>query len=117
MTTPPQKLPESLANALRGRFLVFDGPDGSGKSTQLSMFLKAVRDAGVEVTEVREPGGTEIGEKIRSALLDHLDSESMSIRCEMLLYMESRAQLCDKLIAPALKQDHLVVADRFVSST
>ena len=117
MTTPPQELPDSLKTALKGKFLVFDGPDGSGKSTQLAMFLKAVRDAGIEVTEVREPGGTEVGEKIRDALLDHLDRETMSLRCEMLLYMASRAQLCQQLIAPSLKKGHLVVADRFVSST
>tara|TARA_R110000868_G_scaffold119469_1_gene316653 strand:+ start:387568 stop:388281 length:714 start_codon:yes stop_codon:yes gene_type:complete len=117
MTTPPQELSESLKTALRGKFLVFDGPDGSGKSTQLAMFLKAVRNAGIEVTEVREPGGTEVGEKIRDALLDHLDRETMSLRCEMLLYMASRAQLCQQLIAPSLKKGHLVVADRFVSST
>ena len=117
MTTPPQELPESLANALRGKFLVFDGPDGSGKSTQLTMFLQAVRNAGIEVTEVREPGGTEVGEKIRDALLDHLDRETMSLRCEMLLYMASRAQLCEQLIKPALDKGHLVVADRFVAST
>ena len=117
MTTPPQELPEPLANALRGKFLVFDGPDGSGKSTQLTMFLQSVRNAGIEVTEVREPGGTEVGEKIRDALLDHLDRETMSLRCEMLLYMASRAQLCEQLIKPALDQGHLVVADRFVAST
>lgn len=117
MTNPPQELPESLANALHGKFLVFDGPDGSGKSTQLTMFLEAVRNAGIEVTEVREPGGTEVGEKIRDALLDHLDRETMSLRCEMLLYMASRAQLCEQLIKPALDKGHLVVADRFVAST
>jgi dTMP kinase len=117
MTTPPHELPEALVSALRGKFLVFDGPDGSGKSTQLAMFLKAVRSAGIEVTEVREPGGTEVGEKIRDALLDHLDRETMSLRCEMLLYMASRAQLCEQVIAPALTQGKLVIADRFVSST
>jgi len=117
MTLPPQELPEALQTALRGKFLVFDGPDGSGKSTQLTMFLQAVRDAGIPVTEVREPGGTEVGEKIRDALLDHLHRETMSLRCEMLLYMASRAQLCEQLITPALEKGHLVVADRFVSST
>lgn len=110
-------LPEDLAGALKGKFIVFDGPDGSGKSTQLSMFMDAVRASGLKVTEVREPGGTEIGEKIRAALLDHLDRETMSVRCEMLLYMASRAQLCEQLVAPALAEGHLVVADRFVSST
>jgi len=117
MTMPPQELPQALQASLRGKFLVFDGPDGSGKSTQLAMFLSSVRDAGIPVTEVREPGGTEVGEKIRDALLDHLDRETMSLRCEMLLYMASRAQLCQQLIAPALEAGHLVVADRFVSST
>jgi len=116
-TSTPAELPPALVNALRGRFLVFDGPDGSGKSTQLSMFLRTVRDAGITVEEVREPGGTEIGEKIRDALLEHLDREEMSLRCEMLLYMASRAQLCEQVIAPALEAGKLVVADRFVSST
>ncbi len=114
---PERDLPADLAGALRGRFLVFDGPDGSGKSTQLKLFLAATRRAGVRVTEVREPGGTEIGEKIRGALLEHLDREEMSVRCEMLLYMASRAQLCEQVIAPALKRGELVVADRFVAST
>ena len=116
-TELPEELPHALQTALRGKFLVFDGPDGSGKSTQLTMFLTSVRNAGIPVTEVREPGGTEVGEKIRDALLDHLDRETMSLRCEMLLYMASRAQLCEQLIKPALAQGHLVVADRFVAST
>lgn len=110
-------LPSDVVDALPGRFLVFDGPDGSGKSTQLKMFLSAAKRAGLTVKEVREPGGTEIGEKIRDALLEHLDREEMSLRCEMLLYMASRAQLCEQVIAPALKRGDLVVADRFVSST
>lgn len=110
-------LPPDLIEALPGRFLVFDGPDGSGKSTQLKMFLKAANDAGLRITEVREPGGTEVGERIRDALLEHLDREEMSLRCEMLLYMASRAQLCEQVIDPALKKGDLVVADRFVSST
>jgi dTMP kinase len=123
-STPPTpqgsgvpELPCELSAALKGKFLVFDGPDGSGKSTQLSMFLNAVSDAGIEVEIVREPGGTEIGEKIRDALLEHLDRDEMSLRCEMLLYMASRAQLCEQVIAPALLKGKLVVADRFVSST
>ncbi|HSG63543.1 MAG TPA: dTMP kinase, partial [Gammaproteobacteria bacterium] len=110
-------LPPDLITALVGKFLVFDGPDGSGKSTQLKMFLKAANAAGLRITEVREPGGTEVGEKIRDALLEHLDREEMSLRCEMLLYMASRAQLCEQIIDPALKKGDLVVADRFVSST
>ncbi|MFT5423477.1 MAG: dTMP kinase [Phycisphaerales bacterium] len=110
-------LPPGLAEALAGKFIVFEGPDGSGKSTQLTRFLAACRDAGLNPAEVREPGGTEVGERIREALLTHLDHEEMSIRCEMLLYMASRAQLCEQKIMPALKDGRLVVADRFVSST
>lgn len=110
-------LSADLIEALKGKFLVFDGPDGSGKSTQLTMFLSAAKRAGISVTEVREPGGTEIGEKIRDALLEHLYREEMSLRCEMLLYMASRAQLCEQIIGPALERGDLVVADRFLAST
>ena len=110
-------LPEPLAMALAGKFVVFEGPDGSGKSTQLSRFLSACKASGLHPAEVREPGGTEVGERIRAALLDHLEREEMSMRCEMLLYMASRAQLCEQKIVPALREGRLVVADRFVSST
>jgi len=118
-TTPRQSdvIPHELADALRGRFLVFDGPDGSGKSTQHKRFIAAARAAGVPTVEVREPGGTEVGERIRRALLDHLERDEMSLRCEMLLYMASRAQLCEQVIRPALRENRLVVADRFISST
>lgn len=102
--------------ALAGRFIVFEGPDGSGKSTQFRRLLAACADAGLKVCEVREPGGTEIGERIRAVLLDQ-SNDAMSLRCEMLLYMASRAQLVEQRIRPALEQKHLVLADRFVSST
>ena len=101
---------------LAGRFIVFDGPDGSGKTTQFHRFAALARDAGVAVCEVREPGGTSISEKIRDILLDPLH-EMMDVRCEMMLYMASRAQLMAERIAPALEQGELVLADRFVSST
>lgn len=102
--------------ALRGRFVVFDGPDGSGKTTQFRRFADAARAAGVPVLETREPGGTDIGEKIREVLLDPRNS-SMTLRAEMLLYMASRAQLFEQVIAPAMAQGSLVLADRFTSST
>ncbi len=105
----------SLA-ALAGRFIVFDGPDGSGKSTQFQRFAAACRAAGVHVNEVREPGGTPIGEQIRDVLLDPANVE-MSVRCEMMLYMASRAQLMDERVTPALARGEMVLADRFVSST
>ncbi|MEC9373669.1 MAG: dTMP kinase [Planctomycetota bacterium] len=105
-----------LAALLPGKFVVFEGPDGSGKSTQFSHLAQLCRDAGIEVCEVREPGGTEISERIRDVLLDHHKSE-MALRCEMLLYMASRAQLVEEKIRPALARGAVVLADRFVSST
>lgn len=101
---------------LRGRFIVLDGPDGCGKSTQLSRLAAWCDRRGVEVEEVREPGGTAIGERIRAILLDPACSE-MDLRCEMLLYMASRAQLCAERIRPALAAGRLVLSDRFTSST
>ena len=101
---------------LPGRFIVFDGPDGSGKSTQFQAVAKVAQAAGIETVEVREPGGTPIGEKIRAVLLDPANSE-MVTRCEMLLYMASRAQLMEERILPALTRGAFVLADRFISST
>jgi dTMP kinase len=101
--------------AMAGRFIVFEGPDGSGKSTQLRRFSAACSAAGVTVCEVREPGGTAIGEQIREILL-HTKAE-MTLRCEMMLYMASRSQLVEQRIRPALDAREMVLADRFVSST
>jgi dTMP kinase len=101
---------------LGGRFIVFDGPDGSGKTTQMLRFAQACRSAGLAVCEVREPGGTDIGEQIRKVLLRPAN-DAMSMRCEMMLYMASRAQLVQQEIEPALKRGELVLADRFISST
>lgn len=112
----PSTDPRSWLALLRGRFLVFDGPDGSGKSTQMARFSALCREHAITVTEVREPGGTPIGEEIRRVLLDPANAE-MTVRCEMLLYMASRAQLVHERIEPALELGHLVLSDRFVSST
>ncbi|MCH2135145.1 MAG: dTMP kinase [Phycisphaerales bacterium] len=101
---------------LAGRFLAFEGPDGSGKSTQLSRFLAWARVQGLAVVEVREPGGTAVGERIRDLLLDP-ENTDLTARAEMLLYMSSRAQLVETIIQPALQSGALVVADRFVAST
>lgn len=101
---------------LAGKFVVFDGPDGSGKSTQFTRFWRYCTEAGVKVCEVREPGGTTIGEQIRKVLLDPHNSD-MTLRCEMMLYMASRAQLIEQRIRPALANGELVLADRFISST
>ncbi len=109
-------MPTTWNSLLPGKFIVFDGPDGSGKSTQLRRLAQVARDARVETVEVREPGGTSIGEKIREVLLDPANGE-MVTRCEMLLYMASRAQLVEERILPALARGAFVLADRFISST
>jgi dTMP kinase len=103
-------------HALAGRFLVFDGPDGSGKSTQIAKFVALCRKVGLDVLEVREPGGTAIGEQIRAVLLSK-ENEEMALRCELMLYMASRAQLIEEKIRPARTAGMLVLADRFISST
>ena len=105
-----------IASSLSGRFIAFDGPDGSGKSTQLSRFVQWCAKNNIVVTEVREPGGTSIGEQVRKILLDP-ENEGMTLPCEMLLYMASRAQLVQQEIVPAMERGELVVADRFVSAT
>jgi len=91
-TIPPETPTEAMRAFLAGRFVVFDGPDGSGKSTQFRRFADWAMAQGVVVTEVREPGGTDIGEQIRAILLDPRN-KAMTVRAEMLLYMASRAQL------------------------
>jgi len=103
-------------DGLRGRFIVFEGPDGSGKSTQLRRLSRLLAARGVPAIEVREPGGTAAGEAIRATLLDHRQA-GMDLRCEMLLYMASRAQLVAERIRPALDAGRVVLADRFTAST
>ena len=102
--------------ALAGKFIVFEGADGCGKSTQLSRFAKLCADAGLSVCQLREPGGTDVGERVRTILLDK-NSAGMTVRCEMLLFMASRAQLVEQRIAPALARGDLVLTDRFTAST
>lgn len=106
----------SLVNALRGKFIVLDGPDGAGKSTQHKRLAEDLRIAGVDVVSCRDPGGTTIGDRIRSVLLDH-DLSEMDVRCEAMLFMASRAQLLSEVIQPALADGKTVLCDRFVTST
>jgi dTMP kinase len=100
----------------QGLFIVFDGPEGAGKSTQIELLRGRFRREGHEVVQVRDPGATRIGERIRAILLDPAHVE-MGMRCEMLLYMAARAQLLSQLILPALSEGKTVLCDRFVSST
>ncbi len=106
----------SSLSRLAGKFIVFEGPDGSGKSTQFRRLSALLAQQSVPFITVREPGGTVTGEAIRAALLDKKHT-GMTVRCEMLLYMASRAELCETVILPALRRGQLVLADRFVSST
>ncbi|MCS7033384.1 MAG: dTMP kinase [Phycisphaerae bacterium] len=101
---------------LGGRFIVFDGGEGCGKSTQARLLREKLEAAGQAVTLVRDPGSTAIGEKIRQILLNP-DHSEMSMRCEMLLYMAARAQMMHEHILPALARGDVVLCDRFVSST
>lgn len=101
---------------LRGKFIVFDGTEGCGKSTQASLLRDALAREGVKALLVRDPGTTRIGELIRGILLDP-DHGEMGMRCEMLLYMAARAQMMHETIRPALAAGKAVLSDRFVSST
>ena len=97
-------------------FIVLDGPEGCGKSTQGQLLLAHLKKAGQDAILVRDPGTTPIGEQIRALLLNPNNAE-MNMRCEMLLYMAARAQMMADLILPALKTGQTVISDRFVSST
>jgi len=105
-----------LKEKLKGKFIVLDGPDGCGKSTQAGLLVDWLRDSGVETSRFRDPGDTAIGERIRDILLnpEHL---AMNTRTELLLYMAARAQLWGEKIGPALDDNKCVVLDRWLSST
>lgn len=94
-------------------FVSFEGIDGCGKSTQVELFVRYLAEKGFDFIKVREPGGTELGEKIRQLLIN----EDMCARSELLLFLSSRAQLVEEVIKPALKRGKIVVADRFAHSS
>lgn len=100
----------------RGRFITFEGPDGSGKSTQMLLLAKRLREMGYEVIETQEPGGTSIGKQIRTILLD-AGNHGLCPVAEMLLYFAARAQNFDELIQPAWDRGAIVLSDRFTDST
>ena len=101
---------------LRGKFIVFDGGEGCGKSTQARLLFDKLEAAGVPVALVHDPGTTRVGKLIREILLDP-ENVDIAMRCEMLLYMAARAQMMTELIEPALARGKVVLCDRFVSST
>jgi dTMP kinase len=100
----------------RGRFITFEGMDGSGKTTQMRRLAERLRGMGRVVVETVEPGGPPIAMKIRRILLDAANQE-LSPVTEVLLYFASRAQNVDQWIAPALSRGEIVLSDRFTDSS
>jgi dTMP kinase len=97
-------------------FITFEGMEGCGKSTQLELLKASLIEEGLPVTATREPGGTEIGEKIRSILLTEEGTKLFPLT-ELLLYISCRAQLIEEVIRPALEKGNIVLCDRFSDST
>ncbi|MCR5544037.1 MAG: dTMP kinase [Eubacterium sp.] len=100
----------------KGIFITMEGPDGSGKSTQIALLKEYLETEGYDVIITREPGGTVISEAIREVILNK-DFTEMSPVTEMLLYASARAQLIAELVGPALEEGKAVISDRFVDSS
>jgi len=98
-----------------GRLIVFEAPEGAGKTTQLGRLVAWLAERHVPHTAVREPGGTPLGDEIRGILLE--PGRELSPRTEALLFMTSRAELCARVIRPALERGEFVLLDRFFLST
>lgn len=97
-------------------FITFEGPDGSGKTTQLKKLVPVLEAAGLDVIRTREPGGTDIGDQIRSVIMN-MKNKSMHPRAEILLFCASRAQLVEELIRPSLAAGKIILCDRYADST
>ena len=100
---------------MKGLFITFEGPDGSGKTTQLQRVADALRQEGYEVLESREPGGTMLAEKVRDIVLD--GSLPLLNKTEVLLYLAARSEHVSRVLQPALEADKIVLCDRFSDST
>lgn len=101
---------------LEGIFITMEGPDGSGKTTQIDLLKKYLEHKGYDIVIAREPGGTVIGEAIREIILNP-EYEEMGHMTELLLYASARAQLVNQVIKPALAEGKAVICDRFVESS
>lgn len=100
-----------------GRLVSFEGPEGSGKSTQISRLAAHFQKSHKEVITTREPGGTEIGEQIRNIIVHNSKGDEMCAETELLLFTAARAQLVREVIAPALLRGAIVLSDRFLDSS
>ena len=105
-----------MMSKLAGKFIVFDGPDGCGKSTQIKMLADVLRGDGLPLVTLRDPGGTAAGDAIREILLRG-GHGSLDIRGELLLFMASRAQLVKEQIRPAFSEGKSVLCDRYISAS
>ncbi|MCC6328176.1 MAG: dTMP kinase [Acidobacteria bacterium] len=98
-----------------GKFITFEGIDGSGKSTQLRMLTGALRSNGIDCLSTREPGGTPLGRRLREAFLE--TEETVAPIAELLLFAADRAQHVELLIRPALAEGRIVISDRYADAT
>ena len=101
---------------MKGKFITFEGCEGSGKSTHVALFKEYLDRNGIDYIFLREPGGVSISEKIRNIILD-VENKEMCDRAEALLYAAARAQLITEKIIPALNEGKLVVVDRYIDSS
>ncbi len=101
---------------MAGHFITFEGIEGSGKTTQIARLGRYLKTKGYPVLTTREPGGTPIGDKIRSILLNG-GNKAMDARTELLLYLASRAQHLNEVILPALTEGKIILCDRFTDAT
>jgi dTMP kinase len=102
---------------MSGLFITFEGTEGSGKSTQVLLLAQRLRSIGYSVRQLREPGGTPIGEEIRQTLKHSQQNHAMTAEAELLMMNASRAQLVREVIRPALALEEIVLCDRFHDST
>lgn len=97
-------------------FITLEGPDGSGKTSQIPALLEFLRLKGLDILATREPGGTAIGDQVRSILMN-MENQAMHPRTEILLFCAARAQIVEQIIRPALQQGRTVLCDRYADST
>lgn len=101
---------------MEGIFITMEGPDGSGKTTQIELLKKYLEEKGYDIVIAREPGGTAISEEIRKIILNK-EFKEMNYMTELLLYASARAQLVAQTIKPAIEEGKAVICDRFVDSS